>query len=408
MVSITAEGVKDRGDGWLRDLAVHQLEALRNLKNGSILWGAVGAGKSRIALAYYCREESPKNLIVITTAKKRDSLDWEREAAGFAISPYEDSTYHGLLTVDSWNNIEKYVKMRNCFFIFDEQRVVGSGVWVKSFLKIARANRWILLSATPGDTWMDYCPVFVANGFYKNRTAFKREHVVYSPYAKFPKIDRYLGVQKLQRLRNQVLVHVPYMKETIRHEKPIFVGHDDVVLDNVIKGRWNPYENRPIRDVAELFLVMRRVVNSDTSRLEAIRGVLRRHQRLIVFYTFNYELEALRALESSTNVAEWNGHKHEPIPDSDSWVYLVQYAAGSEGWECTETDAMLFYSLTYSYKLWEQAHGRIDRMNTPHQHLWYYILRSRSVPDRAIWRSLQSKKSFQPTQFDARKLDVGK
>lgn len=398
----------DREDGWLKDLAGHQLEALRNLKNGSILWGTVGAGKSRIALAYYCREESPKNVIVITTAKKRDTLDWEREAASFAISPYEESTYHGLLTVDSWNNIEKYVKMRNCFFIFDEQRVVGSGTWVRAFLKIAKANRWILLTATPGDTWLDYIPVFVANGFYRNRTEFKREHVIYSSWAKFPKVDRYIGVKRLIKYRNRILVHVPYMKETIRHEKLIFVGHDDVVLDNVIKGRWNLYENRPIRDVTELFLVMRRVVNSDTSRLEAIRGVLRRHQRLIVFYTFNYELEALRGLESFTNVAEWNGHKHEQIPDTDSWVYLVQYAAGSEGWECTETDAMLFYSLTYSYKLWEQAHGRIDRMNTPHQNLWYYILRSRSVPDRMIWRSLQSKKSFQPTQFDARELDVGK
>lgn len=408
MDTITAEDVMGPVGGYEKDLAVHQLEALKKLKNGCILWGSVGTGKTRVALAYYVRHETPRNLIVITTAKKRDSLDWEGEAAKFAISPYEDSTYHGVMTVDSWNNIDKYRNMRNCFFIFDEQRLVGSGTWVKAFLQIAKNNGWLLLSATPGDNWLDYIPVFVANGFYKNRTHFKREHVVYSAFAKFPKVDRYLGVQKLERLRNRILIHMPYMKETIRHEKVVFCGHDQVVLDNVIKARWNLYEEKPIRDVADLFAVMRRVVNSDESRLRAVRDVLRRHQRLIVFYNFNYELEALRGLESITTVAEWNGHKHEQIPDTDSWVYLTQYIAGSEAWDCIKTDAMLFYSLTYSYKLWEQAHGRIDRMNTPYSHLWYYVLRSRSVPDRAIWRALASKKNFNTSGFDLGSLDLGK
>lgn len=386
------------------DLHPHQQEALKKLKNGSILWGNVGTGKSRVALAYYVENESPKNIIVITTAKKRDSLDWEGEAAKFAISPYEDSTYHGILNVDSWNNLDKWSAMQNCFFIFDEQRLVGSGAWVKSFLKIAKNNHWILLSATPGDTWLDYIPVFVANGFYKNRTEFKREHVVYVPHAKFPRVDRYLGVQKLNRLRNQILVHMPYVKETIRHTKTIYVDHDEVLLENVIKTRWNVYNNKPIRDMAELFTVMRRVVNSNASRLEAVKEVLSRHQRLIVFYNFDYELEALRGLESLTTVAEWNGHKHETVPEEDSWVYLCQYVAASEAWETAETNAMLFYSLTYSYKNWEQAHGRIDRMNTPFQHLFYYILRSRTVVDSAILTTLKSKKSFNASYFSEKDL----
>ena len=389
----------------IQDLQPHQITALQQLKNGSILWGGVGTGKTRVALAYYVEHEAPKNIFVITTAKKRDSLDWNREAAHYAIGN-ENDTYYGVLTVDSWNNIDKYAGIRNCFFIFDEQRLVGSGAWVKAFIKIARENTWILLSATPGDTWMDYIPVFVANGFYKNRTQFKLEHVVYKPYAKFPKVDRYLGVQKLTRLRNQILVHMPYIKETIRHEKTIFVEHDDVLLKEVIKTRWNIYDNKPIRDVAELFMVMRRVVNENTSRLRAVTDVLRQHQRLIVFYNFNYELEALKGLKSlGHTVAEWNGHRHEDVPDSDEWVYLVQYIAGSEAWDCTETDAMLFYSLTYSFKHWEQSHGRIDRMNTPYTNLFYYVLRSRSVVDSAIWRTLKSKRSFNASYFDQKELE---
>ena len=385
-------------------LQPHQKEALRKLENGNILWGGVGTGKTRVAIAYYVEHEAPKNVFVITTAKKRDSLDWDREAAVYAISKYEDSTVAGVLTVDSWNNIDKYEGIKNCFFIFDEQRLVGSGAWVKSFLRISKANNWILLSATPGDTWLDYIPVFIANGFYKNRTEFMQEHVVYAPYTKFPKITRYLGVSRLNKQRNKILVHMPYVKGTIRHSKIIFVEHDDVLLKEVIKTRWNVYDNKPIRDIAELFMVMRRVVNSDPSRLEAVRDVLRQRKRLIVFYNFNYELEALRGLEDVATVAEWNGHKHEEIPFGDSWVYLVQYIAGAEAWETVSTDAMLFYSLTYSYKLWEQAHGRIDRINSPYLNLFYYTLKSQCLVDSAIWRALKSKKNFNATYFDQNEL----
>jgi hypothetical protein len=386
------------------ELQPHQRVALGRLSNGKILWGGVGSGKSRVALAYYLANEAPKNVFVITTAKKRDTLDWDGEAARFSISKYEDATAHGLLTVDSWNNIDKYVGIKNSFFIFDEQRLVGSGAWVKAFIKIAKHNRWILLSATPGDTWLDYIPVFVANGFYRNRTEFKREHVIYAPYAKFPKIDRYVGLSKLNKLRNSILVHMPYEKQTVRHSKTIWVDYDQDTMDTVIRKRWNPFEEKPIRDVAELFRVMRYVANSDTARLKAARALLREHKRLIVFYNFNYELEALRGLKSVTNVAEWNGHKHEEIPETDSWAYLVQYTAGSEGWNCTSTNAICFYSLTYSYKSWEQAHGRIDRLNTPYVDLFYYTLRSRSIVDQAVWRALKSKKNFNVTKFDQKIL----
>jgi hypothetical protein len=388
------------------ELQPHQRVALSQLKSGKILWGGVGTGKTRVAIAYYVENEAPKNIIVITTAKKRDSLDWEREAASEAISTDEEATYYGVLRVDSWNNIDNYAGMANCFFIFDEQRLVGSGAWVKAFLKIAKNNSWIMLSATPGDTWIDYIPVFIANGFYKNRTEFKRDHVVYSSWARFPKVERYLGEQKLKRLRDEILVHMPYVKGTIRHEKIIHVEHDEVMMAEVIKTRWNPYENKPIRDVAELFMVMRRVANENTSRLEAVRDVLRRHPRLIVFYNFNYELEALKGLElPGVEIAEWNGHRHEELPKSETWLYLVQYIAGSEAWDCTETNAILFYSLTYSYKHWEQSHGRIDRMNSPYIDLWYYVLKSKSVVDAAIFRTLRAKKSFNANYFDLKDLE---
>ena len=444
----------------------HQEKALDELGNGKILWGGVGTGKSIVAAAYYMREESPRDVIVITTAKKRDSLDWEREFAKFGVGKSWDATLAGPLTVDSWNNIGKYRDIQGAFFIFDEQRLVGSGEWASSFIQIARSNRWILLSATPGDTWLDYIPVFVANGFYKNRTEFKRDHVVYNTFAKFPKVDRYISVGKLVRLRNSLLVHMPYVRHTTRHAIDVEVEYDVKKFERVLKDRWHVYEDRPLRDVAELFLVMRKVVNSDASRLTALRRLMAKHPRLIVFYNFDYELELLRketeswktscdsteqtpqpadivssprgststpssssssvsvatrtsrqigSRVSSGNststptsgsefrVAEWNGHKHQPVPDTDQWVYLVQYVAGAEAWECTSTDAITFYSLPYSYKNWEQAHGRIDRLNTPYRDLWYYHFISISVIDLAIRKALSRKQSFTESGYLASK-----
>lgn len=386
------------------NLYPHQRAAVDALESGKILWGGVGTGKSLTAAVYYVEKQAPRPVIVITTAKKRDSLDWEKEFVKVRVSKHHTNPENGtrLLAVDSWNNIAKYKNVRGAFFIFDEQRLVGSGAWAKAFEFIAKPqndNTWILLSATPGDTWLDYMSVFIANGYYKNRTHFKREHVVYNTYSKFPKVDRYINVNKLKRLRNHLLVEMPYERHTTRVTQTVNVKYDQELFNKVVKDRWNPYEERPIRSLAEFFYVMRKVVYSDPSRLDAIRMYMKKHPRLIVFYNFDYELEILRTLAGEVTVAEWNGHKHEDIPDADRWVYLVQYTAGAEGWNCTSTDAMVFYSLTYSYKQWHQAHGRIDRLNTPYDLLHYYILLADASIDRAVLAALKTKHSFNEVKF---------
>lgn len=381
------------------ELMPHQKAALESLGNGRILYGGVGTGKSITAIAYYMKEEAPKDVYVITTAKKRDSCEWVGDAAAFGVGRDRGGTVAGVLTVDSWNNIGRYENVANSFFIFDEQRLVGTGSWVKSFLRIARRNRWILLSATPGDTWLDYAPVFIANGWYDNISDFKRQHVLYAPYVKFPKVIGYLGRSKLERQRNSVLVEMSYVSHTERYVNYIEVGYDKDLVQKLIKERWHPIENRPIENVAELWRLMRMVINTDPSRLVEVKRLLKAHGRMIIFYNFDYELEILRTLCEDTVVHEWNGHKHQELPTGSSWVYLVQYTAGSEGWNCITTDSMLFYSLTYSYKNFIQAQGRIDRLNTPYHKLYYYVLKSHSALDRTIISNLYDKKNFNEKKY---------
>ena len=400
------------------ELRPYQLEAVKRMRNGCILCGGVGSGKSRTALAYYFIEnggdinpkkyipmKNPKDLYIITTARKRDTLEWEGEFGPFLISTNEDTNYYdNKVVIDSWNNIKKYVDVTDAFFIFDEQRVVGSGAWVKSFLKITKHNNWILLSATPGDSWQDYIPVFVANGFYKNRTEFIREHVVYSRFTKYPKIDRYLNTGRLIRLRNRILVDMDFKRQTIPHHEDVYCSYDILTYKSIGKDRWNPYKNEPIVNASELCYTWRKLVNSDESRQTALLDICADHPRVIVFYNFDYELDILKSLVyindgDAMDIAEWNGHKHQEIPNTDKWVYLVQYTAGCEGWNCIRTDTIVFYSQNYSYKVLEQARGRIDRMNTPYINLYYYHLKSRSSIDLAISRALKNKKNFNEMRF---------
>jgi hypothetical protein len=374
-------------------LKPHQKNALDRLKSGKILYGGVGSGKSMVAAAFYVQEYSQRDVYVITTAKKRDSLDWNREFARFGVGSTPDATVAGTLVVDSWNNIHKYDHIHGAFFIFDEQRLVGSGGWVKAFLRIARQNCWILLSATPGDNWMDYIPCFIANGFYQSRTEFKARHVVYKAYTRFPAVERYLETGHLMRLRQKILVEMLYKRKTRRYTYAIPVNHDEVLMKTVMKKRWNPYKDQPIRNSAEMFSVMRRVVNSDPSRLEALKMKMKQHPRLIVFYHFDHELQILRQIQDVT-IAEWNGHKHDEIPKTDTWIYLVQYTAGAEGWECIKTNATFFYSQNPSYKVMEQAYGRIDRLNTPFYELFYYVPMSSAWIDKRLREAYEQKRDF--------------
>lgn len=392
----------------------HQKEALEKMKTGCILNGGTGSGKSITSLAYYFTQEGgsldpwkpmkkPRDLYIITTARKRDTLEWEGEMCPFLLSthPEQNGLYGNKVIVDSWNNVKKYSDISGAFFIFDEDRVTGSGVWVKSFLKIAKNNDWIILSATPGDKYEDYIPVFIANGFYRNKTEFSREHLIYSRFTKFPKVDGYINTRRLDRLRDKILIDMDFERHTVQHHEDVFVKYDIPMYKDTMRNRWDPFKNEPIQQASGLCYVLRRIVNTHDSRQVALLELFERHPRMIIFYNFDYERDIILNLYYGDNVevAEWSGHAHQPVPDSESWVYLVQYTAGCEGWNCIKTDTIVFFSQNYSYKVVQQAVGRIDRLNTPYTDLYYYHLKSRSGIDLAITRALRNKKKFNERKF---------
>ena len=396
----------------------YQLEAVKNMRNGCILNGGVGSGKSRTGLYYYFSEQggsyipefipakNPRDLYIITTAMKRDSKEWVGELANFSMSPNPECNYYNnKIVIDSWNNIKKYADVVGAFFIFDEDRITGKGAWVKTFLDIARKNKWIVLSATPGDNWEQYIPIFVANGFYKNRSEFCREHIVYSRYCtKFPKIEKFIGTGTLIRHRNEILVDMDFNRPTEHHHIDVHCEYDVPKYKEVMDYRWNPYKDEPIAQASSLCYALRRIVNEDESRQTALLDIVADNERTIVFYSYDYELDILRNLGymndgDAVEVAEWNGHKHQPIPNKKKWVYLVQYTSGCEGWNCIATNTMVFYSQQYSYKVLNQACGRIDRLNTKYVDLYYYHLKSTAPIDWAISKAISEKKTFNENKY---------
>ena len=395
------------------ELYPEQQEAVNKMKNGCILCGGTGSGKTITSLSYYFKlyggrlkpwkfMHKPADLYIITSPKKRDSGDWEEEMAYFHLGT-KNNFYANKVVIDSWNNIKKYINVKDAFFIFDEQRVIGKGVWVKSFLKITKSNLWILLSATPGDNWQDYVPVFIANGFFKSRTEFEAKHCVfkYVPGAAYKKIDRYIDIRRLMRLRDSILVDIPIERVTVQHHIDILSNYDQSKYKDLVKFRWNDEKAKPIETAAELCFALRKVVNSDPSRVSALIDILMAKKKVIVFYNYDYELDILLNIDwpEDVEVAQWNGHKHQEIPKSNKWLYLVQYTAGNEAWNCIDTDTIVFYSQNYSYKVMKQASGRIDRLNTKFIDLYYYHFKSRSPIDIGIARAIKDKKKFNEEKF---------
>ena len=235
-----------------------------------------------------------------------------------------------------------------------------------------------------------------------------REHAIFSRFTKYPKIDRFVNTKRLIRQRDDILINMDFIRTTEDHHIDVLTTYNREKYKEAIKTRWNPYRNLPMQQASDLCYVLRRIVNEDDSRQVALAEILEEHPRVIIFYNFDYELEILRnmsyiiGLNDGSNdfeIAEWNGHNHQEIPNTDKWVYLVQYSAGAEGWNCIKTDTIVFYSQNYSYKLTEQACGRIRRLNTPFKDLYYYHLKSNSSIDLAISRSLKDKKNFNEGKF---------
>ena len=397
----------------------HQEEALKKMFNGCLLNGGTGSGKSRTGLYYFFSKNGgsydgrtytpmygkPPDLYILTTAKKRNDKEWEEELVPFLLYPdpktHITQRYGNKVVIDSWQNIKKYTDVVGAQFIFDENKISGKGVWAKSFLKITKSNEWIILSATNGDKWEDYETVFLAHRFFRNRTDFRDNHLVYNQYSKFPDVIGYRNETRLCRLRDRLIVDMDFERHTTQIHEDVYCQYDMMKYREAMRKRWDPYKEEPINQASSLCYVLRHIVNDNESRQVKLLELIEDHPRSIIFYNFDFELDILLnlAYPEGTIVAQYNGHCHDKLPESDRWVYIFQYTSGCEAWNTISTDTIIFYSQNYSYKVLVQASGRIDRLTTPYTELHYYHLKSYASIDVAITKALRQKKKFNERKF---------
>ena len=198
------------------------------------------------------------------------------------------------------------------------------------------------------------------------------------------------------RNRRQILVPMVYKKVTERKRQLIYSEYNTDNYHKIMKERWNIFEDKPIENASELLQIIRKTVATDPDRKLNAKIMMDAHDRLIIFYNYNYERDVLIEIaeELGKEYFEWNGHAHEDIPDQEQWLYFVQYTAGAEGWNCISTNVIMFYSVNYSFRYMEQAEGRIDRINTPYNVLEYYYLTSHSQIEKDILSTVNRKKNF--------------
>ena len=197
------------------------------------------------------------------------------------------------------------------------------------------------------------------------------------------------------KFKKEILVNMDDDKATKQWHIDLTCSYDPVLYNAYADSRWNFEEDMPIMNASKLVYMLRKVCNSDPSRLEKLYEICQSHPKLIIFYQFDYERDLITCMLSFKGIpyAEYNGHIHQPIPTGDRWAYVV-HLSSSEGWNCIETDTVVFYSLSYSYRAYVQACGRTDRRTTPFQDLYYYRLKSASKIDKAIMDAHRRKKKF--------------
>lgn len=367
----------------------YQKRAINQMHNGCILCGGVGAGKSLTSLGYIDKVYPSGTVYIITPARKRNTGEW-----------FDDIRKNDMdetrFVVDSWNNLSKYKDVKDAFFLFDEQKVSGKGTWAKSLIRIAKSNQWILLSATPGDTYDDYATVLIANGFVRNRTTWYDEYCVTKSQPFFHIVD-HKNKDVIDMMIRRIFIKMDYQSDKKRIERVIPIQARSAGEEKeILMTHKAPGAQMPFTTFAAAIAYVRMNCYDKSKKTEALRKIIEKHKKIIVFYNFLSEkLEIERAaIDANVTINFYNGQRHDPIPDTDEWVYGVQYNSGAEAWNCITTNAMVFYSPNYSYKTMEQAHGRIDRVNSPYECLYYYMLLNELNIDNKVMNALSSKKDF--------------
>ena len=122
--------------------------------------------------------------------------------------------------------------------------------------------------------------------------------------------------------------------------------------------------------------------------------------RVIIFYNFNTELEALRKVLFDRPISIVNGQVKDlkEYENNDNSVTLIQYQAGAMGLNLQKANRIIYFSLPERSELFEQSKARICRIGQEKQ-CYYHIMMCHKSVEEKIYECLLMRKDYTDELF---------
>lgn len=140
-----------------------------------------------------------------------------------------------------------------------------------------------------------------------------------------------------------------------------------------------------------------------TEKLQAFEDLLSSTQdRLIVFYNFNIELDAMKFIcqKLEKPISEVNGNIKDltAYENFNNSITLVQYQAGAMGLNLQKSNKIIYFTLTDRSELFEQSKKRIHRIGQKNA-CFYYLLICKNSVEEDIYENLKKRKDYTDDLF---------
>lgn len=398
----------------MAELYGFQKQAIGELLAGKhIVISATGSGKGAMAVIWAketCKRSKKKKVLVITTASKSRTGDFEADADLWCSTSFREQLE--AFTVISWHKLKAWVsahtiELSEWVVIADEVAKASAGVssgMGRAFLQLAgKTPDWAGFTATPGDTWIKFYPYFQACGLVKNKTYFMTKYVRVQTFKGFPEIIGYDHEDELKSFWQRISTAPDtrqMMRELPGEEHKVVEFKKASTYDKTLKSRVAP-DGTLLDTSGSLCAELRRQCFTKDKQQWIKDFVENLGDGAVMFYNFiktGDELEEIvkKALPKDAKIWRIDG-KHHEIPTADTIgkrdIVLCQWQSGSEALNLQFLHYWVSVELCYSYSTAVQARGRIKRIGQK-SHMLYYYLQTKGTIETAVMRCLKNKGEF--------------
>ena len=400
--------------------------ALTSDKDNSAFYYDMGLGKTFIGSERLRLYGERVNIIVCQKSKIKDwcehfkehytdyavfDLTNKKDMQGFMIYPIYKCI--GIINYELAYRREELRKLKDFTMMLDESSMIKNETAKRTkFILSLKPSHTILLSGTPTDGKYEFLysqlrllgwkitktayynryiktelrsyggPTFRVVTGYKNVSELKAKLKEYG--AVFAKAEEVIKLPEKKFIKEYSTVSSDYKK--FMKDRIIKIDDKELTGDSTLSKRLyarmlcSAYSKDKISRLIDL-------VNSTSDRV-------------IIFYNFNTELEALKKAVSDRPISIVNGQVKDlkAYENNDNSVTLIQYQAGAMGLNFQKANRIIYFSLPERSELFEQSKARICRIGQEKQ-CYYHIMMCRKSVEEKIYECLLMRKDYTDELF---------